>query len=94
MSFSQTTKDKINGWGSVMRFITPILITIMLFILSGIKTDIREIKIDTCKRFERVDLQFEKVNVQFSNHLEHHRQFEIVLAERLTSIETSTRKWR
>lgn len=92
--FSQRTKDKINGWGSVLRFITPILVTIMLFILSGIKSDIKDIKIDTCQRFEKVDLQFEKVNLQFTNHLEHHRKFEIVLAERLTSIETYNRKWR
>jgi len=92
--FSQKTKDKINGWGSIMRFITPILITIMLFILSSIKTEIKDNKIDTCNRFDKIDLQFEKVNVQFSNHLEHHRVFEIVLAERLSSIETVTRKWR
>jgi hypothetical protein len=92
--FSQRTKDKINGWGSVFRFVTPVLVTIMLFILSSIKSDIKDIKVDTSQRFEKVDLQFEKVNLQFSNHLEHHRKFEVILAERLTSIETYNRKWR
>jgi hypothetical protein len=92
--FTQKTKDKINGWGSVFRFVTPILVTIMLFILSSIKSDIKDIKVDTSQRFEKVDLQFEKVNLQFSNHLEHHRKFEVILAERLTSIETYNRKWR
>jgi hypothetical protein len=94
MSFSQHTKDRINGWGSVLRFVTPILLTIVLYILSGIKTEIKDNKTDTCNRFDKIDLQFDKVNLQFTNHLEHHRVFEVVLAERLTTIETTTRKWQ
>ena len=85
--FSQRTKDRINGWGSVLRFVTPILLTIVLYILSGIKGEIRDNKIYSENRFDKIDLQF-------SNHLEHHRKFEIVLAERLTSMETYNRKWR
>lgn len=36
--------DKINGYGVILRFITPILISIIIFILSGIKCDIQELK--------------------------------------------------
>jgi hypothetical protein len=84
MSFSQSTKDKINGWGSVLSFITPVLLTITLFILTGIKGEIRDVKLEAGKRFDKIDLQF-------SNHLEHHRIFEIAFCERLTAIETKTR---
>ena len=85
--FKQSTKDKINGWGSAFRFITPILLTVALFILTGIKEEIKEVKCDTTKRFDKVDLQF-------SNHLEHHRQYEVILAERMTRIETKIRGLR
>lgn len=36
--------NKINGYGSLFRFITPVLITIALFILSQILTDMKEMK--------------------------------------------------
>ena len=42
--FKQSTKDSINGWGQVFRFITPVLITLVLFILTGIKQDVGELK--------------------------------------------------
>lgn len=38
--FRQATKDTINGWGQIFRFITPILITITLFILNDIKQEL------------------------------------------------------
>ena len=94
MSFSQKTKDRINGWGSVFRFITPLLLSLILFILSDVRSQIRDVKLEAKEGFKIVDMQFDKVNLQFSNHLEHHRQFEIVLAERLTTIETTIRNWR
>lgn len=87
MSFSQQTKDKINGWGAIFRFVTPILVTIALFILTGIKSEIKDFKTETDKRFNKIDLQF-------SNHLEHHRIFEIAFCERLTKIETIARRLR
>ncbi len=37
-------KDKINGYGAILRFITPILVTIALFILGAIKGDLGELK--------------------------------------------------
>jgi hypothetical protein len=38
--FSQTIKDRINGWGSILRFITPILVTISIFIIGQINTKV------------------------------------------------------
>lgn len=81
MSFSQKTKDNINGWGSVLRFITPVLLTVTLFILSGIKAEIKDVKIDTCKRLDSIVLQF-------TNHLEHHRILEVSLAEKFAILQT------
>ena len=43
--FKQTTKDTINGWGQVLRFITPILVTITIYILTGMKTDIKALEV-------------------------------------------------
>lgn len=37
-------RDKINGWGAVFRFITPLLITISLFILGMLRSDLCELK--------------------------------------------------
>jgi hypothetical protein len=34
-------KDVINGYGSILRFVTPILITICLFILGMIRVDLQ-----------------------------------------------------
>ena len=82
--FKQQTVDKINGWGTVLRFITPILVTIALFILTGLKEEIKEVKSDN-------KTNFAKIEVKFDNHLEHHRQFEIILGERLAAIETKIR---
>ncbi len=83
--FSQRTKDKINGWGSVFRFITPILLTIALFIISGIKTEIKDVKTDTCKRLDSIVLQF-------TNHLEHHRVLEVGLAEKFAMLQVQLEK--
>jgi hypothetical protein len=83
----QSTTETINVWGSLFSFTTTVLLSIVLFILTGIKGEVKDIKEDTCKRFEKVDLQF-------SNHLEHHRQFEVTLAEKLTSLDATVRRWR
>ncbi len=37
--------NKVNGYGVILRFITPALITILLYMASMIKTDITELKI-------------------------------------------------
>lgn len=62
--------DKINGYGVIFRFITPILVTIALFLLTLVINDVKDIK------------------CSFTNHLEHHRQLEVKLENRLSSIET------
>ena len=90
--FKQSTKDVINGWGSVFRFVTPILITITLFTLNALREDIKTTKqtlrIDiTQARTERKENDY-KIDKLFTNHLEHHRLLEIALCERLGRIET------
>ena len=36
--------NRINGYGAILRFITPLLLAIALFILKDIKSDLREVK--------------------------------------------------
>ena len=78
-------KDKINGYGAVLRFITPILIVaigwLMTHLITDIKDDLKEIKSET-----------KTVITGMTNHLEHHRILEVSLAERLAAIETMLRK--
>ena len=37
--------EKINGYGAILRFITPVLVTVALFILGMIRQDLGELKI-------------------------------------------------
>lgn len=69
-------RDMINGYGSIFRIVTPILITIALFILGSMKGDIRDVK-----------NELKEVKVGFNNHLEHHRIIEVSYGERLKCIE-------
>ena len=45
-------KDRANGIGEKFRLVTPILITIVLFILSMILSDMREIKFSFANHLE------------------------------------------
>ena len=36
--------EKINGYGAILRFITPALVTVALFILGMIRQDLSELK--------------------------------------------------
>ncbi len=83
--FKQQTKDKINGYGLLLRFITPILITLGLWIMSDMKTEIREIR-QTAKELSASTIVYN------TNHLSHHNIFEKEICERLASIETFIRK--
>ena len=83
--FSQKTKDKINGWGSVLRFITPILITVGLWIMSDMKTEIRDVRIAARLLTTEIFEYNEK-------HLLHHTMFEKDVCERLSCLETILRK--
>jgi len=80
--FTQKLKDNINGWGLVFRFVTPILITVGLWIMSDMKNEIREIR-TTAKE---VALETAKYNV---NHLEQHRKFESDIMQRITRLEVA-----
>jgi hypothetical protein len=71
---------KINGYGAIMWFITPVLITIMLFILGAMREDVKQLKAET--RYG-----FEKSEIYFNNHLSYHRQFDKEISERLSRIE-------
>mgnify|MGYP001482830184 CR=1 FL=1 len=79
--FRQTTKDAINGWGTVFRFITPILITISLWILGDMRNQLRDVQ-NEAKNLVTTTVVYN------TNHLEHHRVFEINICERMSSIES------
>ena len=87
MSFSQNTKDRINGWGTLLRFVTPVLLTIALWILGDMRNQIRDVR-DNAKEFAGQVLTYE------TNHMEHHRVFEISMCERMTAIETEIKRLR
>ena len=83
--FKQSTKDKINGWGSVLRFITPVLITIMLWILGDMHNQIKDVR-DTTRGLELTTVTYN------TNHLAHHSVFEISMCERMARIEEILRR--
>ena len=66
--------QKINGYGAILRFITPILIILIGFL--G-KMAINDVK-----------YQIQELNIHFTNHLSDHKQLEVMLEKRLTRIET------
>ena len=56
-------KEKINGYGAIFRFITPILITIVLFILGMIRQDLGELKAqfnNHLSEHKRIEIMLEK----------------------------------
>jgi len=77
--------DKINGWGSILRFILPILMTIGIWILTDIKSDIKEVK-QTAKELAVTTTTYN------NNHLTHHSTFEKELCERVATIEALIRR--
>jgi hypothetical protein len=85
MSFSQHTRDTINGWGSVFRFVTPVMITIVLFILAGLKDEIKEVR-NLAKELAKETMIYN------TNHLSHHTKMEISFSERLAIIETEIKR--
>jgi hypothetical protein len=82
---SQKTKDSINGWGPILRFITPILLALVMFILNGLKDEIKDIR-ETVK-----DLTVSSL-VYNTNHLTHHASIERKICERLATIESLIKK--
>ena len=82
---------KINGYGAILRFITPILITIVLFIIGMLRNDMILIKTEAKSNFDRLEavaqVNFDKIDVQLNNHLSHHQTFDKEVIERLTRVE-------
>lgn len=55
--------DRINGYGTLLRFITPILITIALFILGMIRSDLKELEMhftNHLSEHKQLEVNFEK----------------------------------
>jgi len=63
--------NNLNGFGIMLRFITPVLVTIAIFLITWIKSDVG------------------KLDVHFTNHLEHHQDLEVGYERRLTAIEST-----
>ena len=57
--------DKINSYGQLFRFITPILVTIILFILGMIKQDLGQLKI----QFDNHLSEHKKIEITLENRL-------------------------
>jgi len=67
------TINSLNGYGTAFRFITPILITIIGFL--------------TVYMIHGIDSKIDKMDLHFTNHLQHHQDLEVGYERRLTSIE-------
>jgi hypothetical protein len=83
--FKQETKDAINGWGSVLRFITPLMVMIGLWIMSDMKNEMREIR-QTAKEIAQVGIAYN------TEHLKNQVIFEKEICQRVASLETYMKK--
>ena len=73
--------QKINGYGAILRFITPILIVFVGYL--------GKMAIDDVKyQLKESTLQLKELNLHFTNHLSEHKSMEVLLEKRLTRIET------
>ena len=77
--------EGLNGFGIWLRFITPVLLALTLFILNGIKDEIKDIK-QTSKELTL------STYVYNTNHLTHHASIEKEICERLSSIEAKVKR--
>jgi hypothetical protein len=66
--------ERVNGYGAILRFITPILIMALGYLMNMGICDIRN--------------KIEKMDRHFTNHLEHHQDLEVGYERRLTCMET------
>ena len=67
--------DKINGYGSIFRFITPILIAVVGYLLST--------------GMAKIEKKIDDLDTHFTNHLSHHQDLEVGYADRLAKIESN-----
>ena len=70
--------DKVNGYGVLFRFLTPAFLAIIGTLILGNLGSLKE--------------DMKELKNGFANHLEHHRQTEVVLADKLGRIETLLKK--
>ena len=63
---------KINGYGAILRFITPILIVLIGYLGRMAVDDVK--------------YQLKELNLHFTNHLSNHKHMELILETRLTRI--------
>jgi hypothetical protein len=84
---STQINDKLNGFGIWLRFITPILLTILLFILNGLKDEIKDVR-NMAKELAK------ETAIYHTNHLSHHTKMEISFCERLVALETELKRLR
>jgi hypothetical protein len=82
---STQINDKLNGFGIWLRFFTPILLTIVLFILNGLKDEIKDVR-NMAKELAK------ETAIYHTNHLSHHTKMEISFSERLAVIETELKR--
>jgi hypothetical protein len=71
--------EKVNGYGAILRFITPILIMALGYLMNMGICDIQH-KIDGLDK-------------HFTNHLEHHQDLEVGYERRLTCMETQIKNY-
>ena len=76
--------DKVNGYGVLFRFITPLLAFLMTIIGTLALNNLSEIKRD----MDKACLDRKEIRVYFDNHLAHHANFETAIEGRLSRIET------
>ena len=69
--------NQLNGIGVILRFITPVLVTIGIFIMTLIIGSVNDVKVGV-----------KELAGHFQNHLGEHKSIEVKLENRLASIET------
>ncbi len=79
------TINKINSYGILFRFITPVLLAVIGTLILGNLSDIHKEQIKV--RLDLLNYQ-EETRTYNINHLEHHRLSEVLIESRLTKIET------
>lgn len=71
---NEKISERINGYGSLFRFITPILIVIVGYLMNMGICDLKS--------------TISKLDTHFTNHLEHHQDLEVGYERRLSILET------
>jgi hypothetical protein len=88
--------DKVNGYGVLFRFVLPILVSLLGWSLNmninNIRNDITNMQHNQEQVSRELVIYQAKMEDYNNNHLEHHRQSEVNMAERLACIETELKR--